>query len=270
VTWLRLIGILVAAVAALPLTVAEGAMGAPSECQPVQYGPAGVSGSIAPGDETDCWRFEGAAGDRVRVRLVKTAGAAFGPRFEVLRPNGTTLCSTSYSELTCLLDAPGTHTILVRDGAGTNSGDYKLSIQLESTSPPSASQLVLEGEGGTGNGQVMPRSAASGLRTVWLHAGELRRFVFELPVGGRYRVRVRYSNDNFGPREVVTVRVDGTPVGQFEAQDTGDRGHGWNVFAEAEIGSVVLATGAHELTVEVSGGDGYGVEIDSVTLTPEM
>jgi hypothetical protein len=71
------------------------------------------------------------AGDRVRVRLIKTSGqAAFNPTAEVVRPNGTTRCGvTGFDEFTCALDAPGTHTILVEDFAGTNTGGYEISIQ---------------------------------------------------------------------------------------------------------------------------------------------
>lgn len=48
---------------------------------------------------------------------------------EMLRPNGTTLCESIISdELACLLDASGTHTILVRDLSGKDTGTYQVSL----------------------------------------------------------------------------------------------------------------------------------------------
>ncbi len=135
---------------------------------------------------------------------------------------------------------------------------------------PAPPYIELEAEGGSGAGQVMPRSNASGDKTVWLHAGESRSHSFSLPAPARYSVGVRYSNDNFGPLETVSVSIDGAGVGSFQAQDTGDGGEGWNVFAVADaIGSAEVSAGAHSLVIQVSGGDGYGVEIDITRLTRE-
>lgn len=133
--------------------------------------------------------------------------------------------------------------------------------------PTPPAQILLEGEDGTGDGQVMPRSRASNLHTVWLHTGESRILQFELSTDVSYSLSVRYSNDNFGPLETVEVSVDGVLVGTFAAQDTGNFGNGWNVFeSSGPIGSVELEPGNHEVVITVSGGDGYGVEIDVVTL----
>src|SRR5262245_11906292 len=92
--------------------------------------------------------------------------------------------------------------------------------------------VVLEGEGGTGAGEVMQRPNASEHRTVWLHAGEERTLQFELPANARYNLRVRYSNDNANgrPLEEVDVRIDGKSVGVFAPEDTGDGGYGWDIF----------------------------------------
>ena len=128
---------------------------------------------------------------------------------------------------------------------------------------------TLEAEAGTGAGSVIPRSNASGLQTVWLHSDEARTMTVNLPCAGTYELTVRYSNDNFGPLETVTVSLDGTPVGSFQAQDTGDFGNGWNIFRLTEpLGPwpLVWDAGNRLVTVAVSGGDGYGVEIDKVTL----
>ena len=116
---------------------------------------------------------------------------------------------------------------------------------------------------------MMQRAAASQERTILLHAGESRHYRFKVFQGGQYRsIVVRYSNDNTGPLEHVTLEVDKFSV-QFIAQDTGNYGHGWNVFKSAKVkasGSPNLAPGMHSLTISVAGGDGYGVEIDYVKL----
>jgi hypothetical protein len=128
-------------------------------------------------------------------------------------------------------------------------------------------QIPLEGEAGTGDGQVMQRSAASGQHTVSLHAGESHTLRFQLPAHARYLISVHYSNDNFGPLETVDVRVDGVPIGQFTAQDTGDFGLGWNVFlSSGPIAAVDFQPGEHDVRVSVNGGDGFGVEIDVAIL----
>ena len=115
----------------------------------------------------------------------------------------------------------------------------------------------------------MMRSNASGTQTVSLHSGKIRTMTVDLPCAGTYELTVRYSNDNFGPLETVSVFVDGTPVGSFQAQDTGDFGNGWNLFLTSDpFGPWPLLwdAGSHQVTVAVSGGDGFGVEIDQVTL----
>ena len=99
----------------------------PVGCSALAFDAATRTGAITVA-ETECWRFTGAAGDRVRVRLV-TPAAALAPLAEVLRPDGATRCAPSGAEnQTCVLDASGTHTILVRDSAA-NAGGYSLAVQ---------------------------------------------------------------------------------------------------------------------------------------------
>lgn len=127
---------------------------------------------------------------------------------------------------------------------------------------------VVEAESGTG-GSVMPRSAASGQRTMLLQAGQGTTLVIPAASGGaRYALTLRYSNDNFGPSEVVTVKLDGAVFGSFTAQDTGNFGFGWNQFVVSPVlGPIEIAPGSsHALRIEATGGDGYGVEIDSLEL----
>ena len=129
--------------------------------------------------------------------------------------------------------------------------------------------VTAEAEAGTGDGLISMRSNASNQQTVLLSSGQSRSLSVNLPCAGTYELTVRYSNDNFGPLETVAVSVDGTPVGTFQAQDTGDFGAGWNVFVTANTFGLWPSgwdAGNHQILVTVSGGDGYGVEIDCVTL----
>src|SRR5439155_23573555 len=109
---------------------------------------------------------------------------------------------------------------------------------------------------------------ASGPTTLQLDARETRSIRFSLTETASYELPAVYSNDKFGPLESVEVRVDGSVIGSFNAQDTGDFGFGWNNFlSSGALGRVTLGPGAHAVTVTVTGGDGFGVEIDFVGLT---
>jgi Ca2+-binding RTX toxin-like protein len=91
-----------------------------------------VAGAIVEPPESECHPFAGAVGERIRLRLLRTAGSAVF-QLEVFRPNGTRICHTTFHAadvpLDCgPLDADGTHHVLVQaQGAGT--GEYLLSIQ---------------------------------------------------------------------------------------------------------------------------------------------
>ena len=151
---------------------------------------------------------------------------------------------------------------------GCDKGGDKSSSSGESCLP-AANQIIFQAENGTGSGQVKSRSNADGKETVWVHADESRTIPFTLCPGNstRYRIRVRYSNDNFGPLEVVSLQLDGSSVGQFIAEDTGDYGLGWNNFTESSVpGPITLNPGDHKITILVNGGDGNGIEIDSIIL----
>jgi len=130
-----------------------------------------------------------------------------------------------------------------------------------------AASVAAEAEDGAGDGILKLRGNASGARAIQLDSGESRTLTIDAPYTADYRIVVRYSNDNFGPLETLEVRVDGELVDSFLAEDTGDFGTGWNTFVESnEWGPVALQAGVHEVTVSVSGGDGFGVELDLVRL----
>ena len=74
-------------------------------------------------------------------------------------------------------------------------------------------------------------------------------------------------SDNNGPLETVTLKIDGKPMGSFEALDTGNSGAGWNIFLASQLlGPLKLTKGIHQMSLAVSGGDGDGIEVDQVRL----
>jgi hypothetical protein len=129
-----------------------------------------------------------------------------------------------------------------------------------------------EWEHGSGDGRIMDRSNASNRKTVWLHPDEWRAVRFTTAAAGGANVRVRYSNDNAAgrPLELVTLTLGGDQVYSFRAQNTyagGPLGSGWNNFRWTDWSAFVrLAPGQHQLKALVTGGDGYGVELDVVEL----
>ena len=128
--------------------------------------------------------------------------------------------------------------------------------------------VSLEAEAGSGDGQVIQRSRASGGQTVHVGPGEHRLWTFDVrAVRVPYALSVTYSNGKEGPNEVIGVTVDGMPVSSFQNRDSGDSTEGWNVFVTDPAGTSTLGPGSHTLMLEVTGGDGC-VEIDFVTLRP--
>ena len=84
----------------------------------------------------DCYTFNSVSTtQRTRVRVAETSGSLVA-RDDVARPNGTTVCgATTNLDLTCPLDATGTHTIVVSDNSADQSGNYWIAIRrLDSTS----------------------------------------------------------------------------------------------------------------------------------------
>ena len=127
--------------------------------------------------------------------------------------------------------------------------------------------VYLEGEAGTGDGQVRDRSRASGEQTVHLGPDQHRLWAFD--VGAQqatYALAVTYANGQEGPNETLHVAIDGRSVATFQNRDSGDSVDGWNLFVTDSAGTSTVAAGRHTLTLEVTDGDGC-VDIDVVTLT---
>lgn len=159
------------------------------------------------------------------------------------------------------LDA-GSHSIAFTiesgDGWGIEMDKFELVAQT------ARQNLTLEAEtaSATGDGSIMHRSNASNLKTVLMQTGQQRTFPLNITVPDYYEMTLRYANDNWGNSEEISVLVDNNTNYAITAKDTGDGGFGWNIFERDSFGSVFLDAGTHEITVGVTGGDGYGIEID--------
>ena len=124
----------------------------------------------------------------------------------------------------------------------------------------------ISGESGLGDGQIMSRSNAYNQSTLWLHSNESRNYTFQLSQASRFNIKIRYGNDNFGETERIKVFIDGVSVGEIESRDTGNEcsevACGWNEFYEDMLENIGIESGEHDLTLTISGGDEYGIEID--------
>lgn len=100
----------------------------PVGCTSINYGTNPLSGSINFSAEFDCFTFNGALNDMINIPVDETSGSLLAYR-EVLRPDGNTICGpSSLQELSCLLDASGSHTILVSDNNGIDTGNYQIGL----------------------------------------------------------------------------------------------------------------------------------------------
>ncbi len=101
----------------------------PGNAVPIGHGQV-LSGSVTTAGEMDTYTFTASAGDKVLVRVSKSAGSLWAA-VRVYGPNGTKLCEADGSDTatipSCSMPSTGTYTILVYDGFnGTYTGDYRL------------------------------------------------------------------------------------------------------------------------------------------------
>lgn len=144
--------------------------------------------------ETDSFTFTAAVGDRIRVRVVKTSGA-MTPFQEIIRPGGTSLCETIVGEISCTIDSEGTHTLLINDFGGTDTGTYSLYIQ-KLNEPVGCSAISFGNPPTTG---ALPET------------GGTYCFTFSLETSDRARSLVVKTSGTITPFEEI-VRPDGTTL----------------------------------------------------------
>ena len=123
-----------------------------------------------------------------------------------------------------------------------------------------------EAKAGTGDGVIRDRGSA---QTVLLEDRQTRTFDVDIDRAGPYDLVVRYSNGNLpGDSEFIQLLIDNQLLTQFEAEDTGSGGSGWENFAVFGLPDTLsLSPGRHTLELAVWGGDGWGIEIDQLVLT---
>jgi hypothetical protein len=104
-------------------------LNSPVDCTAISHGAAPTAATIASPAEMDCYTFSGVPENEIRVRVAETSGTLVA-RNDLVRPDGTTVCAaTTNTDLTCPLDATGTHTIFVADNAGSQTGDYAIAMR---------------------------------------------------------------------------------------------------------------------------------------------
>jgi adhesin HecA-like repeat protein len=99
----------------------------PINCSALTLGGSAFSGVLTTGD-MDCFRFTATAGQTVTVHVTETTSGLIAYQ-EVLRNNGTTLCSTTTAEFySCTVGTAGTYTVIVRDYSGATTGNFQISV----------------------------------------------------------------------------------------------------------------------------------------------
>ena len=168
-----------------------------SFCAPktLSYGAAPEQATIAGAGGVGCYRFDGVAGEKVRIRLIPTGGS-LDPAATTARPGGGAVCPTSTAnEITCVLDATGRHSITVADAAGTKPGHYAISLQR------------LNDPVGCGSALSFGGNVAGSLTA----AGDSECHRFSATSGDRVRVNLQATTPGLNPA-VEVVKPDGSPL----------------------------------------------------------
>ena len=124
---------------------------------------------------------------------------------------------------------------------------------------------------------IVPRSKASNKTVLHLNnAGDKADYDIQVPVTGNYKLIVRYSNDDTGVGDDISVLVNGEKRSEFHTQNTrpinGNWGNGWNIFTDSPV--IYLGGIPNELppviSIKLVSTDGYGVDLDLFWLIPEF
>jgi hypothetical protein len=154
-----------------------------------------------------------------------------------------------------------------RGGGGGNP-------QTPQANSQSAIQVSMEGESATSSQSpvVHERNMASNSRTLAmpsLNTPVLYQINIETP--GNYELVFRYSNDDTGVGDTVAIAVNGTNLSSVKTLNTRSPaqtvGAGWNSFAisnRIQLGR--LEKGINTISLTLIDSDGFGLEIDSISL----
>jgi hypothetical protein len=111
-----------------------------------------------------------------------------------------------------------------------------------------------------GDGMEIARSAAGG-DAVWHleDVGDLVEYTVSFPFSASLQMILRYSNDDTGAGDTITVLVNGAPIGSIFTMNTGD----WNVFTTSMPPlAIPMQTGLVTIGLRLDATDGFGVDLD--------
>ncbi|MCB0113572.1 MAG: hypothetical protein KDD84_05770, partial [Caldilineaceae bacterium] len=211
---------------------------APVGAETIDYAQT-ANGATGDGVALAAFRFDGAAGDVVLMRLVRTT-ETLNPGLYVHRPDGTQRCddfgALQLLEGRCTLDTGGTHTIFVGDSLGQGSGAFNLFVQ-RINAPAGASALSL---GVPQSGAVDP-------------AFELDAYTFAATNGQQLTIAVTRTDGDLNP-EWRVYRPDHTQLCQASAVIGDTASKNCNIDADGE--HVILVgdflgddTGSYDVSV---------------------
>ncbi len=123
----------------------------------------------------------------------------------------------------------------------------------------------------TVGGELIGRSNASG-ETVFhlIEVGDEATYIVDIPSTGSHELVLRYSNDDTGAGDEVSIIVDGKKIASFNTIDTKPRGggDGWNTFVETEAVALGdIPEGAFEFTLRLDSTDNFGVDLDLLSFS---
>jgi hypothetical protein len=158
--------------------------------------------AITAAGEIDAYTFTASAGDKVLVRMSKTASGSLWPGVTVNAPGGAKLCeqasinSTTAEIPSCTLTGSGIFTILAHDGnSGLPTGEYHLYLQ-RLNNPGNTVSISF--------GQTLPASIST--------SAEMDTYTFSATVGDKVLVRMSKTIlANFWPG-VRVYSPDGTKL----------------------------------------------------------
>ena len=169
---------------------------APVGCTALTFGTP-VTATVDDPGELRCFTFSGANADQIRIRTIHQSGA-WNPVTEVFRADGTTVCANTFGdEITCALTSNGTHTIMVRDGAGNGENLGTARVVAQRLNNPTPCPAIAFGP--------------TGVTSSIVGAAEIDCRARVGAVGQRWRIRVVETSGSASLVHEV-VRPDGTTV----------------------------------------------------------
>ena len=116
-------------------------------------------------------------------------------------------------------------------------------------------------------GTIIERPSISGNKSVLLLPGDALNFELCMMSNNAIQLSsIMYSND--GMSDNIQVTIDDVELATFDTVMLMDNGNGWSLFRSPHgpFPLANLSEGRHLLSIAVTRGDSYGVEIDAITI----